>query len=116
MGNALQESLVDPTRLGDGGNSLGIFQWNTSRKRELEAHAAEIGGDPKSINTQMSWFVREVKSKSEYSGLVSALNNSTSVNNATQIFEDIYEKAGTPKMENRFAFAQEVFECLRDSS
>ena len=116
MGNALQESRVDPTAVGDGGNSLGIFQWNTSRKRELEAHAAEVGGDPKSINTQMSWFVREVKSKSEYSGLVSALNNSTSVNNATQIFEDIYEKAGDPQMENRFSFAQEVFECLRDSS
>ena len=114
MGNALQESTVNPGAIGDGGNALGIFQWNGPRKRELEAHAAEVGGDPKSINTQMSWFVREVKSKSEYSGLVSALNNSTSVNNATQIFEDIYEKAGTPKMENRFAFAQEVFNCLEE--
>ena len=112
IGNALQESTVNPTALGDNGNALGIFQWNGPRKRALEAHAAEIGGDPRSINTQMSWFVREVKSTGEYSGLVSDLNNSTSVNNATQIFEDTYEKAGDPQMQNRFSFAQEIFNCL----
>ena len=110
MGNALQESLVNPAAVGDGGNSLGIFQWNTSRKKALEAHAAEVKGDPTSINTQMSWFVKEVKQS--YSGMIAALNNSTSVNNATQIFEDTYEKAGTPQMERRFAYAQEIFNCL----
>ena len=44
--------------------------------------------------------------------MIAALNNSTSVNNATQIFEDTYEKAGTPQMERRFAYAQEIFNCL----
>jgi hypothetical protein len=112
VGNALQESRVDPTAVGDGGNSLGIFQWNTSRKTDLENHAAQIGGDPKSINTQMSWFVKEVTTS--YSGMISALNNSTSVNDATLIFEDTYERAGNPQMENRYAFAQEVFNCLEE--
>ena len=112
VGNALQESRVDPTAVGDGGNSLGIFQWNTSRKTDLENHAAQIGGNPKSINTQMSWFVKEVTT--QYSGMITALNNSTSVNNATLIFEDTYERAGNPQMENRYAFAQEIFNCLKE--
>ena len=111
IGNALQEtSGVDPTAVGDGGAALGVFQWNGPRKKALEAHAAEVGGSANSINTQMSWFVREVKQS--YSGMIGALNNSTSVNNATLIFEKTYERAQTPLMKNRYAYAQEIFNCL----
>ena len=79
VGNALQESTVNPRAIGDGGNSLGIFQWNGVRKKALESHAAQVGGSANSINTQMSWFAREVKES--YSGLIGDLNNSTSVAN-----------------------------------
>jgi hypothetical protein len=111
VGNALQEtSGVNPTAIGDGGEALGVFQWNGPRKRALESHAAQIGGSANSINTQMSWFAREVKES--FSGMIGALNNSTSVNNATLIFEDTYEKAGSPNMSQRYAYAQEIFNCL----
>jgi len=111
IGNALQETTgVDPTAVGDGGAALGVFQWNGPRKKALEAHAAKVGGSANSINTQMSWFAREVKES--YSGMIEALNNSTSVNNATLIFEDTYEKAGTPNMSQRYTYAQEIFNCL----
>jgi hypothetical protein len=113
IGNALQENTpLDPALEGDNGQSVGIFQWNAGagRRQKLEAHAAEIESSPTSINTQMSWFVREVKEY--YPGMIGALNNSTSVNNATLIFEKTYTGARTPLMENRYAYAQEIFNCL----
>jgi len=124
LGNGLKESSVNgvylnPQALGAAGE-LGIFQWNGPRKAALEQYAAKIGGDPKSINTQMSWFVYEVKNN-KFGGAISGeemirqLNATNSANEATRIFEAAYERAGTPVLDDRQQFAREVLECLKPS-
>ena len=124
LGNGLKESSVNgiflnPAALGAAGE-LGIFQWNGPRRAGLEQHAAKIGGDPRSINTQVSWFVYEVKNN-KFGGAISGeemirqLNATNSANEATRIFEAAYERAGIPVLGDRQQFAREVLECLKPS-
>lgn len=110
VGNAIQESSLRPSIIGDNGAALGIFQWNGPRKRNLENHAAEVGGNPASLNTQMSWFVRELQG---YSGMIGRLNATDSVSDATVIFESEFERARTPMNDLRIGYAKEIFNCLK---
>jgi len=69
MGNIKQESMFTPNiceggarvpyhRCGSGG--YGLIQWTTSgRYYGLGRHARQIGGDPSSLKTQLSYLVTE---------------------------------------------------------
>ena len=115
VGNSLQESSVggiflNPNALGAAGE-LGIFQWNGPRKAALEAYAETVGQDPTNIQTQYGFFAKEMKEG--YGDLIQRLNNTQSVENAVKDFEQTYERAGTPVIDKRINYANEVFDCLR---
>ena len=69
MGNIRQESMF-VTNICEGGarvpyhhchsGGYGLIQWTTSgRYHGLGRHARQIGGDPSSLNTQLSYLVTE---------------------------------------------------------
>lgn len=114
VGNSLQESSVNgiflnPNALGAAGE-LGIFQWNGPRKAALEAYAETVGQDPTNIQTQYGFFAKEMKEG--YGDLIQRLNNAQSVEDAVRDFEQTYERAGTPAIDKRINYANEVFDCL----
>jgi hypothetical protein len=115
VGNAIQESTtqLDPTIPGDNGAAIGIFQWNGPRNQALQNYARGKGADYKNIDVQMSWFVKEASES--YPGLASAVNNATTLGDATNQFERIYERAGDPRLENRIAFANDILSGMKCS-
>lgn len=71
MGNIKQESKFHPN-ICEGGarvpynrcysGGYGLIQWTThGRYRGLGNHAAKTGGDPSTLNTQLSYMVTEVQ-------------------------------------------------------
>jgi hypothetical protein len=115
IGNSLQESSVNgiylnPNAIGPSGE-LGIFQWNDSRRSELEAYAKAIGRAPNETQTQHGFFVKDMKDG--YGGLIQRLNNAQTIEDAVRDFERTYERAGSPAIDKRINFAKEVFDCLK---
>lgn len=113
VGNAIIESRqngeLNPAAVGDGGNALGIFQWN-SRRPELIAFARNLGKSPTDFGVQMQFYVYELKNKEK--ATVPAVNAARSVAEAAVQFELKYERAGVKKHPQRIAAAQEIFNDL----
>lgn len=61
VGNLQQESGpgLDPTIVGDGGNALGVAQWN-DRRDDLHAWAQAGGLDPLALQTQLDFISHEL--------------------------------------------------------
>ncbi len=77
----------------------------------MEAYAETVGQDPTNIQTQYGFFAKEMKEG--YGDLIQRLNNTQSVEDAVRDFEQTYERAGTPAIDKRINYANEVFDCLR---
>ena len=63
VGNALIESgnALSPTAENPRSKAYGVFQWLGVRRRGLEQYASSKGASSGSFNTQMEWFVQELK-------------------------------------------------------
>ena len=57
--NGIDESGLNPAAIGDNGNAGGIFQWNGSRFRGLQAYARDQGKDWKDEQVQLDYFMVE---------------------------------------------------------
>jgi hypothetical protein len=110
VGNLMQESHVDPnSNQGGGGAGRGIMQWGTGagsgeRWDALTAWAQASGKNPRSLDTQVEWMMKEMTQR----GTIKRLKGLTNVRAATDLFEKEMEGAGTPMMENRYKYAADA--------
>lgn len=63
IANIKYESGFKPGTIGDGGNSLGICQWNTSRKTLLINWCKDNGYDPESLLGQLYFLKYELEKR-----------------------------------------------------
>lgn len=112
MGNAQQESGIDPTRLQNGsGPAAGLFQWeaygvNGSRWGRLAAYAKSQGVDWTDMGCQLSFMQQEFAQQLGSSGL-ETFKNGTDVDALTSQFETTFERGSVPMMEQRIGFARQ---------
>lgn len=115
VGNALVESTtaLSPTAENPTSKAYGIFQWLGVRRTGLENYARSGGKSASDFNTQMGWFVEELKG-ADFQGpaTVSSLNRQTDPSQAAFEFNRLYERAPGQKEAERQQFAQEIFNNL----
>lgn len=118
IGNAIAESGagLSPTAVGDSGNALGIFQWN-SRRPNLIKFAAETGGSPTDFGTQLRFFKAELTPRSGYTErlVIPSLNSATSPEQAASDFDRIFTRSAGLAEQKRRALAREIFNGLKCS-
>lgn len=101
IGNLAQESNVDPNAPGGG-----IAQWIGGRWSNLAAFAKSQNKPPNDLGVQLAFLWQELNSSE--SGALSALQGATDAASAAQAFEQSFERAGIPMMQNRIKYAQNV--------
>lgn len=111
IGNLQQESRLNPVvSPGDGGRSHGIAQWNGSRWKDLQDFASNSGLSPDSIEAQLGFLWHELETNP--SAGLDQLEASTSIEEAVQVFQDMYERCGTCETDKRIAFAKSaLYSC-----
>ena len=129
VGNAMQESGCNPEAVGY--KSYGIFQWSGSRYTRLKAIAKERGTTWKDIECQLLLLTEELPPNFEaYTGWTGTYNFGEKatygwkddvtfaqwckwkdIEAATRCFEQVYERAGTPMMDNRISYAKAAYEA-----
>lgn len=102
MGNLQQESSMDPAAPGGG-----LAQWIGARQQALDQYAAQNGLSPNSLDAQLGYLMTELKS-GQY-GNINTLNSEPTPTAAADYFEQTFEKAGVPMMQNREAYANEIY-------
>lgn len=110
VGNLVQESEVDPKSNQPDGPGRGIAQWSEGdRWDELLKYASSRGANAEDLGLQLDFMWYEMTSVSPWSSTLPALKATKTIEEATRVFEENYEKAGEPVMENRIKYAQAVF-------
>ena len=112
LGNLKQESNLEPdvnqggveggpsgNFADDNANGWGLAQWGGSRKQGEIAYANQHHLDPGSLDANIGFMNQELDGP--YSQTISDLKNSTSVEQATQVWDTDYEQATDPQMGNR---------------
>jgi hypothetical protein len=82
MGNIARESSFNPTAVGDGGNALGLFQWNDRAPAMLSAIGGR--GNLGNVQAQLGYAWKELQTTE--SGALSRLLKSTNLQDATSAF------------------------------
>jgi uncharacterized protein YabE (DUF348 family) len=98
MGNLMQEHGFS-TSDSDGG--YGIVQWTGSRREILMSMAY-----PENIYTQLNFLMSELNGG--YSGVRDAIKASTTIEDATIIFQNSYERCGLCMEGMRIQYAQNI--------
>ena len=92
-----------------GGRAIGLIQWDGSRKKDLLDLADKKGKVWSDVTVQLE-LIKIETSKGYYSGPMLAKGFNTpgkSVAELTQIWEEVYEVAGKPEMQNRIKAAED---------
>lgn len=92
-GNLMQESSGRIDNRGDGGSSYGIAQWHNDRMNNL---FNKYGSNP-TLDNQLDYLWEELNGP--YKKVLDQLRNSKSVEDATRIFQDQFERPD-PKYAN----------------
>lgn len=90
VGNLIQESVMDPTIVGDKGRSHGLGQWNNGsdinstkgRLADLKAFAEKNGTDWHDLDTQIDFVVYELRTSEK--AAMKRLIASTTIEQATK--------------------------------
>jgi hypothetical protein len=101
VGNLAQESNVNPNTPGGG-----IAQWIGGRWNNLVNFAKAQNKPPTDLGIQLSYLWSELTGSE--GGALAALRGASDVASATQAFEQAFERAGIPAMQNRIGYAQKV--------
>jgi len=83
----------------------GYAQWTGSRRRQFEAWAAERGLGFSSYEANWGFLHHELANTSE-SRVIPMLRATTSLEQATRVFSDVFERPGIVRMESRIAAAR----------
>lgn len=122
MGNLQQESSMDPTKVQSSGHAAGICQWesykySSDRWLNLYEYAKSEGVEWTDLKIQLDFMIWELNGgdtttsyilNRDYGGL-GALMSATEVAWAVEAFEYSFERAGTPNMAQRYAYANYYF-------
>ncbi len=86
-----------------GGSAIGWVQWDGSRKSAYSAWCARQKLDWQSDEANYGYLVLELKSSEAES--LAALKKTNSLEQATIVFEQKFERAGVPALASRVSFA-----------
>lgn len=122
IGNFMVESGVDPSKKQYGGGpGRGLAQWGSTNpkydrfgydgSRGLTRFAKEQGKPWEDLYVQLDYIMHELTTSEKRA--YQALTAATSVEDAANIFEDKYERAGIPHMERRLESARALYEAYQ---
>lgn len=119
IGNLMQESGTDlnPSLHQKGGPGRGLAQWTvgSDRWRQLLSYAKKKGTKWDDFQTQLEFIDQEMNNKNlnpfwrKQNSSLQAFKNQKSVDNATYLFDRVYERSGKPMMKNRKKYANQVY-------
>lgn len=110
IGNLQQESALNPRAVFAAEKSYGIAQWRLDRWQNLLSFAASTSQDPWSFDVQLEFLWRELQTVPSL-GLAQLLA-STTIEDATVVFQDKFERCGDCRTEKRISAAKSVlFTC-----
>ena len=93
--------------LGGGRGGLGFAQWTGARRKQLEEFAKAQGKSPLDFNTQYDFFKHELTNTWEAKA-IPALRKTRNLTEATMIFEQEYERAGSKNYGSRIDHAKKA--------
>jgi hypothetical protein len=121
----MQESSMYPNKnqvvSGNEGNGppnnskhgYGWAQWTGGRRDAFLKFASSRGLDPGSPAANYQFLIHELKTTE--SSALAQLKKTRSVEEATQVFCSLYERAGDPRMQNRTQYASRYLAAYQDS-
>jgi len=125
VGNLMQESGVNPNSVSNGGQTIGIGQWEGGRDDALKrfAESKNVPYTDLMIQLQFLWSELPSQTSNDHLGELQAIMPSATASTnaleavkasstpeiAAQAYEYTFERAGTPVMSNRIRNAEEVF-------
>lgn len=141
MGNIEQESSFNPAQKQVGGPAAGLFQWenyktDSGRFHLMKESARQHGKDWTDVTEQCKYALSEMSSCfSTYSGPaypkqysngqdygwsekmnLDKFKQLTDITQATKIFEQCFERASIPRMDNRIKYATEIYNTYTNSN
>lgn len=116
IGNLMQESGVNPNSQQSGGPGMGIAQWSRGGRWDvLVSWVANPSNFPDhqprqatDLYGQLMFLLHEMKDVAPWNQTMPDIKKATTVEQATQVFESDFEKAGDPQMNNRINYARQV--------
>ncbi|MEJ8785042.1 phage tail tip lysozyme [Peptoniphilus sp. HCN-40583] len=119
IGNLMQESGTDlnPSLHQKGGPGRGLAQWTykSDRWNELVKYAKSKNRNWDDFQTQLEFIDMEMNNKNlnpfwkKQNSSLKSFKGSSSVDNATYLFDRVYERSGKPMMNNRKKYANQVY-------
>ncbi len=108
LGNLMQESGrgLNTGAIGDGGNSIGIGQWNGPRRRALQRFAQARGVDWRDLDLQIEYLWRELHGPERPAW--DAIRAAPDAAAGARIASERFWRPGIPHLSNRMAFARMV--------
>lgn len=115
-GNGYQESMLQAVLEDDGivttpTRGIGWFQWTGPRHRAFVAYCAGAQLDWHSDDAEYGFLKHELETN--YAYVLGHLRPTTTLADATQIFERYYEGAGVVQMAHRLSGAQIALDAWR---
>jgi hypothetical protein len=113
VGNLMQESGVNPGAIQPGGPGRGIAQWSVGGRWDTSFHDnvtwyANRGGTSRwSLGTQLAFTWYELATVGGYG--LQPLRNTSTIDAATIVFMDDFERCGQCDATNRINYAREVY-------
>ena len=104
MGNLMQEHGFNTT---DTSGGYGIVQWTGGRRSELLSIAY-----PENIYTQLNFLMHEFNTN--YVGVRDAVKLANTIDDATIIFQNKFERCGLCRESQRVKFAYDIYATFRD--
>lgn len=89
IGQVPHESGGDPSAIGDGGKSIGLWQWHKGRGDGLLKYAQEVGGRNTDPAVQTDYLLSELK---QDEGLMNALLKTRTATEAGMLFQRRFER------------------------
>ena len=101
---------------GSNGHGYGLVQWTwPDTKGLLYDYAKKKGKSVGDLQTQLEFLYDQMTEGSMKTQLYDRINKAKTVEEAAQIFEEEYERAGVPAMENRISYAQKYYDTYGGS-
>jgi hypothetical protein len=116
IGNLTAESNLNPAALNPndvGKPAFGLAQWRGSRYEDLIEFSNDNGLDYQTLEAQLPFMMHELETQSWLG--YGALQNSTSVSDATRVFETKFERPRPGTFGKRFNYAQIAYDLYSSS-
>ncbi len=119
VGNLLHESGLDPKQEQlNGGPGRGIAQWEIGGRWDVLLNWAKDNGgrDPLALDTQLDFVWYEMTKIPPWNETLPSIKAVSTVQDATRVFMEKYEKPGTPALESRISLANQAYKNYAGSA